>query len=82
MSHGYSQSLVEANKKADTKSPGVALGRVCIAHNISVSEVADYLGVSRMTIYNWFEGTHVPYTRYYEDIKHYIHIIRQRDNKK
>ena len=82
MSHGYSQSLVEANKKADTKSPGVALGRVCIAYDISVSEVADHLGVCRMTVYNWFEGSHVPYARYYEDIELYMRIIRQRKNKK
>jgi transcriptional regulator with XRE-family HTH domain len=83
MTIGYSQSLVDANKKADTKSLGVALGRVCIAHNISVIEVADYLGVSRMTIYNWFEGANVPYARYYEDIERYMQIIRNsRKNKK
>lgn len=82
MTIGYSQSLVEANKKADPKSLGVALGRACIAHNISVVEVAEELGVSRMTIYNWFEGTHEPYARYYTDIERYIHIIRQRKIKK
>jgi predicted DNA-binding protein YlxM (UPF0122 family) len=82
MTIGYSQSLIDANKKADIKSPGVALGRVCIANDISVTEVADELGVSRMTIYNWFDGSTVPYARYYTDIEHYIHIIRHRKMKK
>ena len=56
MSYGYSQRLIEANKKADGKSLGVALGRVCIKQDISVTELAEKLGVSRATIYNWFWG--------------------------
>jgi len=52
MTYGYSQSLVYANKKANVKSLGVALGRVCIRANISVNKIADDFGVSRMTIYN------------------------------
>jgi transcriptional regulator with XRE-family HTH domain len=60
MTYGYSQSLVYANKKASAKSLGVALGRVCIAKNISVRDVADHFGVSRMTVYNWFKGDSTP----------------------
>lgn len=60
MSHGYSMSLVYANKKADTKNPGVALGRFCIDNNISVLRVSEGLGVSRMTVYNWFSGAFWP----------------------
>jgi transposase len=60
MSYGYSQSLVDANKKADIKSLGVALGRLCIKHGVPVSEVAQELGVSRATVYNWFWGTTSP----------------------
>jgi predicted transcriptional regulator len=82
MTIGYSQNLVEANKKADAKSLGVALGRVCIAQNISVTEVSEVLGVSRATIYNWFEGLNYPYARYHKDIERYMHIIRHRKMKK
>ena len=46
MTYGYSQSLVTANKKAVGKSPGVALGRVCISIGISESQVSAILGVS------------------------------------
>ena len=52
MSYGYSQSLVYANKKANIKSLGVALGRACILEGVSVSHVADFFGVSRMAVYN------------------------------
>ena len=56
MSYGYSQSLVDANKKANAKSLGVALGRLCIKHGVPVTEVAKELEVSRMAVYNWFWG--------------------------
>jgi transcriptional regulator with XRE-family HTH domain len=72
MPYGYSQSLVYANKKASIKSLGVALGRICIRANISVSEVAGFFGVTRMTIYNWFKGDSVPYHSYDEAISDYI----------
>lgn len=60
MSYGYSQRLVEANRNADTKSLGVALGKLCIELGVSVNEVAKKLDVSRATVYNWFWGTSVP----------------------
>jgi len=34
---------------------------VCIKREIPVAEVAYQLGVSRQTVYNWFEGTHFPH---------------------
>ena len=72
MTYGYSQSLVYANKKASIKSLGVALGRVCIRANVSVSKIANDFGVTRMTIYNWFKGDAVPYHSYDEAISDYI----------
>lgn len=60
MSYGYSQSLVQANKEASAKSLGVALGRLCIRHGISVLRITQDLNVSRMTVYNWFKGVTDP----------------------
>jgi transcriptional regulator with XRE-family HTH domain len=60
MPHGYSQYTISANKSADKRLIGVALGRACIARGVPVAEVADKFGVSRQTIYNWFGGKHVP----------------------
>lgn len=57
---GYSFRLVKANQAADSKNIGVQLGRYCIANDIPVSTIATKLGVTRMTIYNWFTGVGVP----------------------
>lgn len=60
MTYGYSQFTVASNKSANKRLLGVALGRACIANNVSVSAVAEKFGVSRQTVYNWFEGRHEP----------------------
>ena len=60
MSYGYSNRLIELNKKADDTLLGVQLGRVCIERDVPVSDVAVHLGVSRQTIYNWFCGVNAP----------------------
>lgn len=57
---GYASRIIKANLAADTKSPGVALGRFCITKEIPVSDVAEYFDVSRMTIYKWFVGEWQP----------------------
>ena len=56
MSYGYSLKLIQLNKKADPKRLGIRLGKMCIKRNVPVAEVATKLGVSRQTVYNWFEG--------------------------
>ena len=58
---GYSYLLVKANKAADAKHIGVKLGRYCIANDIEVARVAAVLGVSRMTVYQWFTGKAMPH---------------------
>jgi len=60
MSYGYSSRLIEANKQADKRHLGVLLGSRCIKADIPVSVIALHLGVSRMTVYNWFIGLHTP----------------------
>lgn len=72
MGYGYSQNLVLANKAADAKNLGVALGRVCIARGISVSRVAEVFGVSRMSVYSWFKGVSHPHPLLATRIKKYI----------
>jgi len=51
---GYSLRVMRANEQADPSSTGVLLGRICIKKEIPVVDVADFFGVSRMTIYSWF----------------------------
>lgn len=66
---GYSSRIIEINKHADTSSPGVLLGRVCISQEIPVSDVAEFFGVSRMTIYKWFKGQEIPRKKHTEKIE-------------
>jgi hypothetical protein len=59
-SRGYSSRIIKANADASTANPGVLLGRMCIAKEIPVSDVSEFFGVSRMTIYKWFKGLEIP----------------------
>lgn len=72
MSHGYSQSLVQANKAASARLLGVALGRHCIKRGISVMDIAEKFGVSRATVYLWFKGTSIPRSGVAVQIQRYI----------
>lgn len=58
---GYSRKFVDANKQADPFHVGVCLGRVCIERDIPIQDVAEYLGVSRQTVYSWFLGLTQPH---------------------
>lgn len=60
MSQGYSLHLRDLNRRAPSKLLGVRLGRACIKHDIPVTVVAQRMGVSRQTVYNWFGGTTNP----------------------
>lgn len=57
MSNGYSTRFALAVNSADTSKIGVQLGNVCIDLDIPAVEVAQHVGVTRATIYNWFKGT-------------------------
>ena len=60
MSQGYSLRLRDLNRRASVKMLGVRLGRACIKHDVPASIVADRMGVSRQTVYNWFRGVANP----------------------
>jgi hypothetical protein len=65
---GYSKKIISANTEASGKNIGVQLGRYCISRDIPVSEIANYLGVTRMSIYGWFDGTCIPLPKHEEKI--------------
>jgi transcriptional regulator with XRE-family HTH domain len=73
---GYSLNLMLANKSADSKHVGVALGRICIKAGVSVSSIAERFDVSRQTVYNWFEGRVTPNKRIIESIKEYTTTLK------
>jgi DNA-binding XRE family transcriptional regulator len=78
MTYGYSQFTIAANKSASKRALGVALGRACIEHGVSVSEVAKLFGVSRQTVYNWFDGTHDPKPELTASVEIYIRRLTKK----
>ena len=60
MSYGYSARTIHLNKEADHRRLGVAFGRAAIETGLSVTDIANHLGVSRQTVYNWFVGSYDP----------------------
>ena len=76
---GYSLNLVLANKAADSKHIGVALGRQCIKAGVSVSSIAGKFNVSRQTVYNWFEGRVIPNKQIAELIEKYTAILKHKN---
>jgi DNA-binding phage protein len=76
MSLGYSLKIIELNKAASLKLLGVRLGRLCIKQRIPVNQVAQHLGVSRQTIYNWFAGVSNPKTSSVSSVEQYLSSLR------
>lgn len=56
----YHDTVVDAIFAAPNKSIGVMLGRICVDKDYSVTDVAEYLGVTKMTVYSWFYGYRIP----------------------
>ena len=54
----YSQKTIDRVRFAK-KTPGNQLGRWAIHLNFPVTKIAYALGVTRQTVYNWFEGKDV-----------------------
>lgn len=77
MTYGYSQQTIAANKSADKRLLGVALGRACIAKNVPISSVAKKFNVSRQTVYNWFDGRHIPSPWLYKRIEVYLATLTE-----
>ena len=72
MPHGYSLYIIQSNKSASKRMIGVALGRACIANGVAVADVAERFGVSRQTVYNWFEGKHLPKPELLRQVSAYV----------
>jgi transcriptional regulator with XRE-family HTH domain len=72
MSHGYTLRIRDLNAKADKRKLGVRLGRVCIKHDVPVTVVAQRMGVTRATVYNWFCGVSAPQASAVSLIESYI----------
>jgi len=77
MMQGYTIRVAEAINSADGNLVGVQLGRLCIKHDISVSQVARDLGVTRQTVYSWFSGKSEPQVYYATSVRRMIEELTQ-----
>jgi predicted DNA-binding protein YlxM (UPF0122 family) len=68
MPQGYTNKFIKAVNEADQEKLGVRLAQVCIKHDIPVKDVADFLKVTRMTVYHWFKGKTNVLTKYQETV--------------
>lgn len=69
---GYSIDLVELVQGLDPRRIGVQLAQACIRHRVPVQQVAERLGVSRYTVYNWFQGVSEPRGKVHNAIMDFI----------
>ena len=51
-------------KEANQTLLGVKLGTLCLDRDIPVTDVAEFFGVSRVTVYSWFRGKTVVSGKY------------------
>lgn len=77
---GYTIRVAEAINNADGSLVGVQLGRLCIKHDIAVSQVARDLGVTRQTVYSWFSGKSEPQAYYATSVRRMIQELTQTSN--
>lgn len=56
MARGYTIKFRQMIRDADQTKIGVQLAQVCIQNDIPVIDVAEFMGVTKMTVYHWFKG--------------------------
>lgn len=72
---GYSYEFIKrirALAKHPSASEAVRLGAKAIERGIPIVRIADKVGVSRMTVYDWFTGKYEPTQDNLRKLKAYI----------
>ena len=72
MAVGYSSLTVREIESANPHMLGVKLGRACVARDIPVTDVAQFLGTSRVTVYAWFRGKVAVSDKYAEKVQELV----------
>lgn len=76
MTVGYSVITANEIRNANPNLLGVQLGKVCLKNDIPVKDVAEFFGVTRMTVYNWFKGRVVVSGKYVERMNKLIEKLQ------
>ena len=56
MAKHYSEKYLLQLNNLNPKRLGVQFGKLCVKANLPPSMIADSIGVTRMSIHNWFRG--------------------------
>ena len=76
----YYSALIRQRVKSGPSTLGIQLARLAISREISVQEIAQLLGASRVTVYNWFAGKRIT-NAYVPRVKLLVQILKTaRDN--
>ena len=74
---GYSTVVVRKIQQADSTQPAIELALLCIDLDIPMAHVAETLGVSRMTVHNWFTNKFIPKAAKREQIVAIIDALKK-----
>lgn len=77
MNFGYSKRFKKIIDDPALSGLGVELGRLCVLHNYSVTEVAEVLEVTRTTVYGWMLGKCKPTKRLEPSVVALVEKLRQ-----
>lgn len=72
MAKGYSVLTTQEIEEANPNLLGVKLGRICVKRDIPVKDVAEFFGVSRVTVYAWFRGKMVVSGKHVQKVQELI----------
>lgn len=56
MARSYSDEFINSTKNSNSTSAGIVLAKLCLKANLPAKYIADFMRVSRMTVYAWFRG--------------------------
>lgn len=76
MAKSYSEKYLLSLNDLNEKRIGVQFGKLCVKANLPPSMIADAMGVSRMSVYNWFRGK-VVNQKNVEKVERFMDIIEE-----
>jgi len=76
MARTYSDKFLMHLFSQDSTDLEVRLAKICVKANLPTAYVAKALGVSRLTVFNWFRGTQIR-KRYYPIIEAFMKILQE-----
>ena len=75
---GHSTLFISRVRPAELSKPVARLARACIKYNVSVVSIADDIGVTRATVYNWLVGFSEPRPQFLPRIEKLTALLTQR----